>query len=1015
MGGTAHLSSISFCPEIQSLSFVSFKFMTAHHIAMAPSPQQTFIGQGVLRISGYILMFIFWKFFIYNVLLYLFKIILLSGDIETHPGPNRPKYFNLLYSNIRGLHGNITDLSVASSKFDIICCSETLVSDMRHVSELLLPNFNKPLLLRRNALPRAQGMCIYTRVGFNACRFKKYECDCHEIMVVRVCSRFNNFYIFSLYRNPSSDDSIYDCLLNSFATIQEEDRKSCFIFIGDFNAHHRQWLNSVSPTDRHGVAALDFADVVGCDQLVCGATHRSGNCLDLLLTDVGGIVEVQSNAPIGSSDHHSLACKIQLDFPIPDFTITREVFIKSRINWDGIERAFSSIVWSDIYNAPCSITALNLILTDLINRFVPIKILRSRSHDKAWFNERCYQAYRDKHTAYNLWSANRTHLCWENYVTMRNLANAVYAEAESDYNAHMREVLSGASQPHKWWSTLKASLFGVESSIPPLLKSDGSVIYSPVEKANLLADSFNSKQNRDDIELPLTCHPMPCFTSFAFRSSEIQNLLSDLDEYGGTDPNGFFPLLFKKLSVQLAPKLGVIFRVLIRRETFSECWRFGNVSPFSKGSSPSASPNDYRPISITPVLSKVFERLLAKRLSSYLRPFLPETQFGFKKGLGTSDALLMLVHEMQSALDRSHECRLVSLDFSAAFDSVSHKGLIFKLQSVGVGGKVLNILSDFLTNRQQRVHVDGSFSTYSRVYSGVPQGSVLGPLLFILYTCDMWSSITNKMLAYADDTSLYAEIPSPAMRRAVADSLTEDLKKIQSWCSQWGMKLNPSKSKDLIVSRSRTNLPEHPNLFINGVVISTVDQLKLLGVTLDCKLTFELQLRIMSRTISSKLGILRKCKKVFETDDILRNCFFSFILPHFEYCSAVWLSAADSHLKLLDRSFNSVKFLLTDLDLDIGHRRDIGALSILYKIVNDSSHPLHKFLPNFHQPARATRMAVAQNSMAFEVGRCATNQFSRCFFNVICRLWNKLPTEIVISPTLNDFKRLANRFLLHNN
>ena len=182
------------------------------------------------------------------------------------------------------------------------------------------------------------------------------------------------------------------------------------------------------------------------------------------------------------------------------------------------------------------------------------------------------------------------------------------------------------------------------------------------------------------------------------------------------------------------------------------------------------------------------------------------------------------------------------------------------------------------------------------------------------------------------------------------------------------MKLNPNKSKELIVSRSRTIFPEHPNLFINGVLINTVDHLKLLSVTLDSKLTFELQLRNMSRAISPKLGILRKCKKVFENDDILRKSFFSFILPHFEYCSAVWLSAADTHLRLLDRSFNSVKFLLTDLDLDIGHRRDIGALSILYKIVNDSSHPLHKFLLNFHQPARVTRMAVTQNSMAFEVG-----------------------------------------------
>ena len=166
------------------------------------------------------------------------------------------------------------------------------------------------------------------------------------------------------------------------------------------------------------------------------------------------------------------------------------------------------------------------------------------------------------------------------------------------------------------------------------MKPDGSVTYSPIEKAVMLADCFNSKQSSEDIELPHSCHPFPHFKSFAFRSSEIGYLLSELDEYGGTDPNGLIPLLFKGLSCQLAPKLSVTFRILIRRGSFSECWCFGNVTSIPKELSPSPSSSDYRPISITPCLSKIFERLQVKRLSVYLGPFLPETQFGFTKELG---------------------------------------------------------------------------------------------------------------------------------------------------------------------------------------------------------------------------------------------------------------------------------------------------------------------------------------------------------------------------------------------
>ena len=163
--------------------------MKLHHLAMVPSPQQTFSGQGVLRISGF---FLFCKYFFLSL---LFIIILLSGDVEQNPGPSSPKFCNILCSNIRGLHGNLNELSLLSSKYDIICCSETLVSDRRHLSELQIPNFKKPLLLLRNSRPRAQGLCIYTKVGYNAFRFNKFECDCHEFMIVRVCSRFNNLYI----------------------------------------------------------------------------------------------------------------------------------------------------------------------------------------------------------------------------------------------------------------------------------------------------------------------------------------------------------------------------------------------------------------------------------------------------------------------------------------------------------------------------------------------------------------------------------------------------------------------------------------------------------------------------------------------------------------------------------------------------------------------------------------------------------------------------------------------------
>ena len=157
---------------------------------------------------------------------------------------------------------------------------------------------------------------------------------------------------------------------------------------------------------------------------------------------------------------------------------------------------------------------------------------------------------------------------------------------------------------------------------------------------------------------------------------------------------------------------------------------------------------------------------------------------------------------MQEDLDNGFETRIVQIDFSAAFDLVNHKALIFKLQNLGVGGWVLGLLIDFLSDRKQRVIVDGAFTEPGDVLSGVTQGSVLGPLLFLVYTCDMMVGVENDLIGYADDHTLKAVVRTPQQRSIVAQSLNRDLERIQEWCSRWGMKLNSSKTKTLLISHT---------------------------------------------------------------------------------------------------------------------------------------------------------------------------------------------------------------------
>ena len=230
------------------------------------------------------------KIYFFLYLYYWLRLLLIvCCDVESQPGSGFDKKVRVLHSNIRGLHANLDELAVAGSDYDVLLCAESKVSDRRHLLEFRIPGFRCPLQTLRNSTPGAQDMALNIREGFRFYRQSKLEYSCHESCLFRICSRINNFYVYVFYRNPGHDGSLYYCPLtipltstaflgrdsaklllwiNSMSRVQTVDDKAVFVFVGDANAHHSEWLQSVSPTDRHGRDGLDLFNLSDCEQLV---------------------------------------------------------------------------------------------------------------------------------------------------------------------------------------------------------------------------------------------------------------------------------------------------------------------------------------------------------------------------------------------------------------------------------------------------------------------------------------------------------------------------------------------------------------------------------------------------------------------------------------------------------------------------------------------------------------------------------------------------------------------------
>lgn len=651
--------------------------------------------------------------------------------------------------------------------------------------------------------------------------------------------------------------------------------------------------------------------------------------------------------------------------------------------------------------------------------FIPRRKVRPHRH-KPWYSEDLNPLRRAKELAYKRWKSDGFSAQLEMaYKSARKDYNVAVKRQKAQYASEVAMKINGMTGK-QWWKEVDRVLGrSAVRGIPPIVHQ-GSQVMASGEKARIFNRMFAAKSvvadpNADTAPVDRACERS--VPAIRFHSRIVAKLLRQVDPAKAPGLDAIPGIVLKFCAKELSYPLARIFQASMNMGIFPWQWKTARISPvFKKGDKTQAS--NYRPVALLSLLSKIMERYVNFYLQRHLEEnnLLEDCQFGFRAGNHTLHPLLILHQTAAQCLDRSQEVSLVALDIAGAFDTVWHSRLLVKCESMGIRGNLLDWLRSYLSNRKQLVAVDGVCSDPEPVCAGVPQGSILGPVLFLLYINDIPAALKSQPLIYADDCTLMQTIVKPVVRREKNEELQADLDSILSWADVNQMKFAAHKTQVMKVSRRRDRNSEESLGLLNmgGTTLERVQKLKLLGVEFDESGSAKQHVANKAATAAKLVGMLRR-QSPFLTENARFHIYVSCIRPIMEYCSPIFMNVPSGTLALLDRVqsraarlFPTVRDKLDSLAL----RRDVAGLCQLYRIVHQSAPRLVvdslKVWPL--RVSRTTRTSEASLG-ALEPPKSKTAFHQNSFLPYYINCWNNLSDDVLFADSLDVFKRGAARQL----
>ena len=521
---------------------------------------------------------------------------------------------------------------------------------------------------------------------------------------------------------------------------------------------------------------------------------------------------------------------------------------------------------------------------------------------------------------------------------------------------------------------------------------------------------FHKERHEKEGEIPrIDPRTTATISSLKITTKRVKEELKALNQHKSCGPDELHPRLLIELADEIAAPIALLLNASLEKGIVPRDWRRAFVSPiFKKGSRHLAE--NYRPISLTSILCKIMEKLVRDELVTHLlkEGLLSKKQYGFISGRATTTQLLYYLDECTRITADGGVVDSIYLDFSKASDTVPHRRLMGKLEAYGVRGELLNWIQAFLSDRTQEVVVNGTNSPPAPVISGIPQGTVLGPVLFVIYINDLLDKISSGGLMFADDTKIYRQIKS----RDDAIQLQADITKLEEWSKLWQLHFNHDKCHVLTMGKFE-NIRHAHRYVVYGNEIEHVFDEKDLGITIDSDLKFEEHISRKVKVANAIVGQMRRSFSYLDCDTFKR-IFVAFVRPHLEYGEAVWSPHLVKNIDAIENvQIRATKLVdgLSELDyserlkkLDLPtltYRRRRGDIIEMYKHFH--TYDKSTLAPSFKPKDRISRQHRFQlHAPPTKDGLHGAQ--TNFFFQRTTKLWNNLPEHVVEAEEVNTFK-----------